>query len=114
MPVKTIVRAHNLALDETLLQRIVENLKVLDQRLEPWADAVVVLVLTGDPIEHQVEAELRIEAALQRDHLVSYQRAQTPEQAVRQAVMEADRTLEWRLASSWSEPRFALASGGVR
>src|SRR5215472_11677878 len=100
MPVTTDVRAHNLALDNSDLVRIAAPLTMLDRHLEALPEPVAILVLTGHPIRHQVEAELRIQAAHEREDLVGFQSAPTAEQAVTQAVAEVQEHLEALLSST--------------
>jgi len=110
MALERVLKVNGVALNPVDERRIHHHLDVLEQRLANHAEPTAVLVLTQHRDQRQIEVDLRVQVSPLASHLISHQRAETADRAVRLAIEDVERQLERRHAAQRGEPTFGVPS----
>jgi hypothetical protein len=97
-------------MDPMVERRVRRRLASLGRRLSHRPEPRAVLVLHLREGQRRYDADLRVQLGPLGAHLVSHQRAETPDHAARLAVEDAERQLERHVADQRGEPAYAVPS----
>ena len=104
------IQVQGFVLSDIEERRIRHDLATIEQRLAPYGEPYISLVLRWHPDQRLVRARLRVQLGHLGPHLVSARKAETADQAVDQASKSVLRQLERRLAAQRGEPSFGVPS----
>lgn len=104
------IQVQGFELNETEERHIRHDLETIEQRLAPYGEPNISLVMSWHPDQRLVRARLRVQLGHLGPHLVSGRKAETADYAVDQATKSILRQLERRLAVRRGEPTYGVPS----
>jgi ribosome-associated translation inhibitor RaiA len=91
-------------------RRIEHQLDALERRLVNHPDPKAFVVVSHHGTQPEIGLDLRVQVGPLGQHLISHQRAETVDRAIRLAVTDVERQLERRHAQQSGEPTYGVPS----
>lgn len=110
MTLNTRIHADGFELKPEVNERIEHMLARLDRRLQHFSEPKAVVRQREEGTPRLTVVDLRVELGSHAGELVSHQRAETADHAMRLALEDVERQLERRLATQRGEPAFGVPS----